>query len=72
LQHTAVRDSAKMNIPTIGILDSNCNPNIITYPVPGNDDSPVAIKLYCKLFKQAILKGKERRKEDLALEQQNS
>ncbi|KAM3961492.1 mitochondrial ribosomal protein S2 [Aphomia sociella] len=60
-QHTAVRDSAKMLIPTIGIVDSNCNPNLITYPVPGNDDTPTAIQLYCELFKQAILRGKEER-----------
>ncbi|KAF2898448.1 hypothetical protein ILUMI_07726 [Ignelater luminosus] len=65
IQHTAVRDSAKMAIPTIGIVDSNCNPNLITYPVPGNDDSPSAMKLYCKLFKTAILRGKEKRKEHL-------
>ncbi|XP_018798418.1 PREDICTED: 28S ribosomal protein S2, mitochondrial [Bactrocera latifrons] len=62
-QHVAVRDSAKMAIPTIGIVDSNCNPNLITYPVPGNDDSPAAIELYCNLFKAAILRGKEKRKE---------
>ncbi|XP_063365053.1 small ribosomal subunit protein uS2m [Cydia amplana] len=60
-QHTAVRDSAKMLIPTIGIVDTNCNPNLITYPVPGNDDTPAAIELYCKLFKGAIQRGKEAR-----------
>lgn len=60
-QHTAVRDSAKMLIPTIGIVDSNCNPNLVTYPVPGNDDTPCAIELYCKLFKAAIQRGKEER-----------
>ncbi|XP_012256042.2 28S ribosomal protein S2, mitochondrial [Athalia rosae] len=58
-QHVAVKDSAKMAIPTIGIVDTNCNPNLVTYPVPGNDDTPVAIELYCKLFKTAILRGKE-------------
>lgn len=61
-QHTAVRDAAKMNIPSIGIVDSNCTPDFITYLVPGNDDSPAAIELYCKLFKNAILEGKSRRK----------
>lgn len=61
LQHTAIRDSAKMNIPTIGIVDSNCNPDLVTYVVPGNDDSPVSIELYCKLFKEAILRGKQKR-----------
>lgn len=64
-QHTAVRDSAKMLIPTIGIVDTNCNPNLITYPVPGNDDTPSAIELYCKLFKAAILRGKEERRKFL-------
>ncbi|XP_053960729.1 28S ribosomal protein S2, mitochondrial [Anastrepha ludens] len=62
-QHVAVRDSAKMAIPTIGIVDSNCNPNLITYPVPGNDDSPAAVELYCNLFKAAILRGKTKRRE---------
>ncbi|KAJ8954590.1 hypothetical protein NQ318_003121 [Aromia moschata] len=64
IPHTAIRDAAKMSIATIGIVDSNCNPNLITYPIPGNDDSPVAIELYCKLFKNAILRGKQKRKED--------
>lgn len=62
-QHTAIRDSAKMNIPTIGIVDSNCNPDFITYVVPGNDDSPDSINIYCKLFKEAILRGKKKRQE---------
>lgn len=60
-QHTAIRDSAKMNIPTIGIVDSNCSPELVTYLVPGNDDSPASIDLYCKLFKEAILRGKQKR-----------
>lgn len=64
-QHTAIRDAAKMSIPSIGIVDTNCNPNLITYPVPGNDDSPAAIELYCKLFKEAILRGKAKRTIDL-------
>ncbi|KAJ8687203.1 hypothetical protein QAD02_022997 [Eretmocerus hayati] len=61
LQHRAVSNAAKMCIPTVGIVDSDVNPNLITYPVPGNDDTPIAARLYCKLFKQAILLGKEAR-----------
>ena len=61
-QHTAVRDAAKMNIPTIGIIDSNCTPDYLTYVVPGNDDSTASIELYCNLFKEAIMRGKEKRK----------
>ncbi|XP_064546465.1 small ribosomal subunit protein uS2m [Drosophila montana] len=66
-QHTAVRDAAKMAIPTVGIVDTNCNPNLITYPVPGNDDSPAAVELYCNLFKEAIWRGKRKRRELLGL-----
>lgn len=61
-QHRIVVEAAKMAIPTVGIVDTNCNPNLITYPVPGNDDSPSAISLYCKVFKEAILRGKAERK----------
>ena len=62
-EHIAVKEAAKMNIPTIGILDTSCDPRLITYPVPGNDDTPSAIELYLSLFKQAIMKGKEKYKE---------
>ncbi|XP_011636033.1 28S ribosomal protein S2, mitochondrial, partial [Pogonomyrmex barbatus] len=61
VEHMAVRHTAKMNIPSVGIVDTNCNPNLITYPVPGNDDSLCSIELYCSLFKEAILRGKKAR-----------
>ncbi|KAH1179251.1 28S ribosomal protein S2, mitochondrial [Mauremys mutica] len=61
--HVAVRDAAKMNIPTVGVVDTNCNPSIITYPIPGNDDSPLAVELYCKLFKMTITRAKNKRKQ---------
>ncbi|KAG0710008.1 28S ribosomal protein S2, mitochondrial [Chionoecetes opilio] len=66
-QHIAIRDAAKMLIPTVGIVDTNCNPNLVTYPVPGNDDSAASVRMFCNLFKTAILKGKEKRKELLNL-----
>ncbi|KAI2554551.1 mitochondrial ribosomal protein S2 [Homo sapiens] len=65
--HVAVRDAAKMNIPTVGIVDTNCNPCLITYPVPGNDDSPLAVHLYCRLFQTAITRAKEKRQQVEAL-----
>jgi small subunit ribosomal protein S2 len=61
--HAAVPMSAKMLIPTVGVCDTNADPTLITYPVPGNDDTPHSIELYCKLFKQAILNGKRKRDE---------
>lgn len=57
-----VTEAAMANIPTIGVVDSDCNPNLIMYPIPGNDDSPSAVKLYCDLFKKVVLKAKEARK----------
>ncbi|NWZ31966.1 RT02 protein, partial [Asarcornis scutulata] len=61
--HVAIRDAAKMNIPTVGVVDTNCNPCLITYPIPGNDDSPSAMELYCKLFKMTIIRAKDYRKQ---------
>lgn len=58
----AVKETAMCNIPSIAIVDSDCNPNLITYPIPGNDDTPSAMALYAKVFKEAILKAKENRK----------
>lgn len=57
-----VTEAAMANIPTIGVVDSDCNPNLIMYPIPGNDDSPSAVELYCDLFKKVVLKAKELRK----------
>ena len=64
-QHPAVIEAAKLNIPTIGIVDTSCDPRLISYPIPGNDDSLSSIELYCKLFEKAIMTGKaERRKKE--------
>lgn len=65
--HVAVRDAAKMNIPTVGVVDTNCNPCLLTYPVPGNDDSPPAVQLFCSLFRTAINRAKEKRRQMEAL-----
>lgn len=61
LEHPGIVDAAKLIIPSIAIVDSNSNPSLVTYPIPGNDDSPSSVQLYCKLFKQAIIKGKVER-----------
>ncbi|XP_044162435.1 28S ribosomal protein S2, mitochondrial isoform X2 [Bufo gargarizans] len=62
-QHVAIRDAAKMNVPTVGIVDTNCNPSLISYPIPGNDDSPSAMELYCQLFRMAVTRAKAKRKQ---------
>lgn len=55
---TAVKESATYGIPSVGVVDSDCNPNFILYPVPGNDDSLQAIKLYSDLFCEVAMRGK--------------
>ena len=55
----AIAEAHKLGIPVIAILDSNCNPDGITYPVPGNDDATRAIELYCSLFSGAVIDGIE-------------
>ncbi|XP_029142900.1 28S ribosomal protein S2, mitochondrial-like [Protobothrops mucrosquamatus] len=60
--HLAIRDAAKISIPTVAVVDTNSNPSLITYPIPGNDDSPSAIHLYLSLFKTTILRAKEKRR----------
>jgi len=67
--HLAVRDTAKMLIPTVAICDSNSDPRLVTYPIPGNDDSVSAVSLYLRLFKTAILRGKTKRASVLVKEE---
>jgi len=55
----AVAEARKLNIPVIAVVDTNCDPNIVTYPVPGNDDAGRAITLYCDLVAQAAIDGIE-------------
>ncbi len=53
----AVKEATKLNIPVVAVLDSNCDPAGITFPVPGNDDAIRSIALYCGLFSDAVLDG---------------
>ena len=53
----AIHEAAKLNIPVIAVIDSNCDPEGITFPVPGNDDAQRAIHLYCDLISSAVLDG---------------
>lgn len=56
----ALKEARLVGIPTIGIADSDCDPRMLTYPIPGNDDNALAIYLYCSLMKYAILDGRAR------------
>ena len=53
----AIAEARKLGIPVMAILDSNCDPDGIAYPIPGNDDAARAIALYCDLAARAVIDG---------------
>jgi small subunit ribosomal protein S2 len=53
----AIQEARKLNIPVIGILDTNSDPDGIAYPIPGNDDAARALQLYCDLVADSVLDG---------------
>ena len=56
----AIAEAKKLKIPVIAVIDSNSNPDGVTYPIPGNDDAGRAITLYCDLISRAAIDGIER------------
>ena len=53
----AILEAKRLGIPVVAIIDSNCDPDKIDYPIPGNDDAARAIALYCDLIAKAALDG---------------
>lgn len=53
----AIKEAKKLNIPVVGIIDSNSDPDGISYAIPGNDDAIRSIALYCDLVSRAVLDG---------------
>ena len=56
-EETAVREARKLGIPVVGIVDTNADPDIIDFPIPGNDDAIRSIQLFTRLAKSAISDG---------------
>ena len=57
-EHTAILESNKLGIPVIGIVDTNCDPQLIDFPIPGNDDAIRAIRLICSVLATSIIEGR--------------
>jgi small subunit ribosomal protein S2 len=51
-------EARRMEIPVVAVCDTNCDPDLIDYPIPGNDDAIRSVKLFCALIADAILEGK--------------
>jgi small subunit ribosomal protein S2 len=57
-EHIAVREAAKLGIPAIAIVDTNCDPDQVDYPIPGNDDAIRSIGLISQYLADAAIEGK--------------
>ena len=58
-ERIAVAEARKLNIPIIGIVDTNCNPDEIDYVIPANDDAIRAVKLLTSKIADAVLEAKQ-------------
>ena len=64
----AIQEAKRLGIPVAAILDSNCDPDGITYPIPGNDDAGRAIALYTDLIARAAIDGLSRSQGDMGVD----
>ena len=58
-EHIAIAEAKKLGIPVVAIVDTNCDPDEVDYPIPGNDDAIRAVKLIAETMANAILEGKQ-------------
>ena len=58
-ERIAILEAKKLNIPVVGIVDTNCNPQELDYPIPGNDDAIRSVSLIADVMANAIIEGKQ-------------
>ena len=58
-ERIAILEARKLNIPVIGLVDTNCNPEDVDYAIPGNDDAIRAVKLIADVMANAIIEGRQ-------------
>lgn len=59
-EETAIKEATNLRIPIVGVVDTNGNPDLINYPIPGNDDAIRAITLFANLISDAVIKGRKK------------
>lgn len=64
----AIQEAKRLGIPVIAVIDTNCDPDNIDYPIPGNDDASRAIALYCDLVARAALDGIARQQGSMGID----
>lgn len=62
-EHIAVREARKLDIPIVAITDTNCDPDLVDFVVPGNDDAIRSVKLFTAKIADACIEGQQRRRE---------
>lgn len=60
----AVQEANKLKVPVVAPLDTNCDPDVVDFPIPGNDDAIRSVQLFCKEMAEAINEGKALREQD--------
>lgn len=63
-ERIAILEARKLNIPVVGLVDTNCNPEDVDYAIPGNDDAIRAVKLIADVMANAIIEGHQGESED--------
>ena len=58
-ERIAILEAKKLGIPVVGLVDTNCNPEELDYPIPGNDDAIRAVKLIADVIANAVIEGKQ-------------
>ncbi|HID94463.1 MAG TPA: 30S ribosomal protein S2 [Candidatus Latescibacteria bacterium] len=71
-ERIAVLEANRLEIPVVAILDTNCDPDLIDYPIPGNDDATRSIKLITKLIADAVIEGRENLEAEIAAQKAQS
>jgi len=59
-EETAVKEACRLAIPVIGLIDTNSNPDLIAYPIPGNDDATKSIHLISRVLADSIIEGRKK------------
>ena len=72
METIAVQEAHKLSIPIIAITDTNCDPDVIDYVIPGNDDAIRSIKLITQRLADAVVEGAQRRKETVGRDNEGS
>ena len=67
-ERIAILEARKLNIPVVGLVDTNCNPEDVDYPIPGNDDAIRAVKLITDVMANAVIEGRQGEAADVETE----